>query len=288
MRDLAPREPRSSGSCLRGAACVRQGQQTRLLQNLFKDWWKPLRRLPGEVPADEERAQPSGASSRPPSLPPSIPPCLPPPPPAIARSRPRRCLTPGQRARGPLAHAWHCRVRSVNSVPGLAGLQHILIPAALSRWERSRWQGLNTTRPTRRDVVPLAKRSLWRSPVCRPAFFTHASPGTGAGRSRAAGGRQRWGLLPWGHDMPWGHAVGACFYCCPAAPSSAPARCLPGGGGQRQRVSRCEAESRGRFSSRSRACVWTSVTRGGRISLGGTEGPGEPDSTRLSLTKDEK
>lgn len=41
-----------------GTVCVRQGKQTWLLQNLFKERWKPLQRLPGEVPANEQRAQP--------------------------------------------------------------------------------------------------------------------------------------------------------------------------------------------------------------------------------------
>lgn len=60
---------RSSGSCTGGAACVRQGQQTRLLQNLFKDRWKPLRPLPGEVPAAEQRPsrQPPGIPGLPPA-----------------------------------------------------------------------------------------------------------------------------------------------------------------------------------------------------------------------------
>ena len=62
---------RSSGSCTGGAACVRQGQQTRLLQNLFKDRWKPLLPLPGEVPAAEQRPsrQPPGIPGLPPACP---------------------------------------------------------------------------------------------------------------------------------------------------------------------------------------------------------------------------
>lgn len=80
---------RSSGSCTGGAACVRQGQQTRLLQNLFKDRWKPLLPLPGEVPAAEQCP-----SRQPPGIP---------------------GLPPAWRA---LSHAWRIRTRAVNDTPG--------------------------------------------------------------------------------------------------------------------------------------------------------------------------
>lgn len=208
MRELAPLEPRSSGSCLRGAACVRQGQQTRLLQNLFKDWWKPLRRLPGEVPADEERAQPSGARSRPPSLPPSL--RRPRPSPAPARggaSRPCCGLggslpTPGISKCATLIPCLGCwAVADTHS--------RCFVAVGAQQMARFKHHAPELTR------CSAARQALAVEEPRLPPGFTHASPGPGPGRRRAAGGRQRWGLLPWGHALgtcPGGLlAVGACL-----------------------------------------------------------------------------
>ena len=71
---------------------------------------------------------------------------------------------------------------------------------------------------------------------------------------------------------------------CPVSLRSGSVRCLPGRGFLSVKQKTTSAFGH----AGSRACVWSSVTHRGIISLGGIEEPEQPDIAQLSLTKDEK